>query len=44
MRIDVGVVQITLGQRLVRVDLATPLRWVEDVNLPVTGGPPAVTR
>lgn len=35
-------VEVRLGKRLVRVDLAPPWRWVEDVEIPVSGGPPVV--
>lgn len=37
-----GSVEVTLGQRVVQAELLPPIRWVEDVDAPVSAGPPAV--
>lgn len=35
-------VEVTLGERVVEAQLRPRLEWVDDVEVPVTGGPPAV--
>ncbi|WP_340290530.1 hypothetical protein [Aquipuribacter hungaricus] len=42
LEIGTDAVEVTLGQRLIRLDLAPPVHWVEDVDVPVSHGPPAV--
>lgn len=37
-------VEVTLGERVVRADLQPLWRWVDDVEVPVSGGPPVVHR
>ncbi len=43
LEIGTDAVEVILGQRLIRLDLAPPVHWVEDVDVPVSHGPPAVS-